>query len=43
LPSKSLNGLAQADMIITDARMRSDRTMRRTFMPALIGPDARSD
>jgi hypothetical protein len=40
--SKSLlNGLEQADVIITDVGIRSDRKSRATFMLALIGPGAR--
>jgi len=42
-PNKSLSGLVQADMIIADAGIRSDRKSRWTFMRALIGPGARAD
>jgi len=43
LPNKLLSGLLQADMIIADAGIRSDRKSRWTFMRALIGPGARAD
>jgi hypothetical protein len=33
----------QADVIITDAGIRSDRKSRATFILALIGPGARAD
>jgi hypothetical protein len=43
LPSKSLSGLAQADMMSTDAGIRSDRKRRGIFMLALIGSRAQAD
>jgi hypothetical protein len=43
LPSKSLNGLAQPDIIVTHAGITSDRRIRDTFMLALIGSTASAD
>jgi hypothetical protein len=42
-PSKSLNGLAQPDIIVTHAGITSDRRIRDTFMLALIGSAASAD
>ena len=39
--NKSLNGFLQADMIITDIRIKSDKW--RTFMPDLIDTSTRAD
>ena len=43
LPNRLLSGLVQADVIITDAGIRSDRSSRRTVILALIGLGSRAD
>jgi hypothetical protein len=43
LPNRLLSGLLQADVIITDAGIRSDRKSRVTFILALIGPGVPAD
>jgi len=44
LPNRLLSGLVQADVIITDAGIRSDRNSQRTtVIHTFIGPGPRAD